>query len=125
MASSMTTDRNNVSTSTHRLNRRQRKKKNLGEFQELGFEFKAAFKKPPSETERDLLINDFLDTVIGNGLEFGGGASDDFTGFVVSMKRYGKVDDSQRDIIRAWLANHELLDDVTVGPLRDVWHGWG
>ena len=114
-----------MSNSTHRLNRRQRKKKNVGEFQELGFEFKAKFKKPPSETELDLLINDFLDTVIANGLEFGGGASDDFTGFVVSMQRYAKVDEAQREVIRAWLANHELLEDVTVGPLRDVWHGWG
>ena len=111
--------------STHRLNRRQRKKKNVGEFQELGFEFKASFKQAPSDSERDLLINAFLDTVIANGLEFGGGASDDFTGFVVSVKRYGKVDEAQRELVRAWLANHALLADVSVGPLRDVWHGWG
>ncbi len=38
--------------------------------------------------------------MIANGLEFGGGASDDFTGFVVSVKRYGKVDEAQRELVR-------------------------
>lgn len=113
-------------TATRRYNKRQLKKKHLGEFQELCFLFDAKLVRTPSLAERDALFDQFLaEAIEANGLEFGGGGGiDDFGGYVGSAKRYGKVDDSHRAMIQEWLMRHGLLTDVKVGELRDAWYGW-
>ena len=109
-----------------RYNKRQLKKKHLGEFQELGFMVDAKLVGTPSESERDGLLVRFLTEAIeANGLAFGGGYSADFSGFVVSHKAYGKVEESHRALVQDWLAKQAMLTDVKVGELRDAWYGWG
>ena len=109
-----------------RYNQRQRKKKHVGEFQELGFMVEAKLATPLSEQERDAFLGRFLaEAIEANGLGFGGGLNEEFEGFVVSEKPYGKVDESQRALIITWLNQQSVLTDVQVGPVRDAWYGWG
>jgi uncharacterized protein len=113
-------------TASRRYNKRQLKKKHLGEFQELGFMIEAQLAGSPSEAERNALLHRFLSEAIeANGLAFGGGYGDDFSGFVVSGKAYGKVDENHRALVQAWLGKQAALSDVKVGELRDAWYGWG
>lgn len=113
-------------TATRRFNKRQLKKKHLGEFQELGFQFEAKLVRTPTIAERDAFVDQFLaEAIEAHGLEFGGGGgNDDFGGFVASSKRYGKVNEGHRTLVGEWLAKQSLLTDIKVGELRDAWYGW-
>lgn len=109
-----------------RYNQRQRKKKHLGEFQEVGFMVEAKLASPLSAAERNAFLARFLSEAIdANGLGFGGGLNEEFDGFVVTDQPYGKVDEAQRAKVAAWLEQQSVLKDVQVGPLRDAWYGWG
>ncbi|WP_426170945.1 YggL family protein [Pseudoduganella sp. R-34] len=113
-------------TASRRYNKRQLKKKHLGEFQELGFLVEAQIVGQLSMAEHNALIHQFLDEAIEpNGLAFGGGYNDDFGGIVVSNKAYGKVEEHHRTLVQEWLAKQSKLTDVKVGELRDAWYGWG
>ena len=74
---------------------------------------------------RSLLHRFLSEAIEANGLAFGGGYNDDFSGFVVSGKAYGKVEEGHRALVQAWLAQQPALTDVKVGELRDAWYGWG
>lgn len=114
-----------MSRALHRYNRRQRKKKHLGEFQQLGFHVEAAAPRRPSEAERDDFVDRFLTEAIeANDLVFGGGMNDTFSGFITSEKAHGKVDDRHRELVLAWLRGQPSLENVQVGPLLDAWYGW-
>ncbi|MTW09294.1 DUF469 family protein [Pseudoduganella eburnea] len=112
-------------TATRRYNKRQLKKKYLGEFKELCFLFDAKLTNPLG-TDWETFVDRFLAEVIeANGLAFGGGGDGkEFSGFVGAYKRYGKVEDSHRTLVREWLEKQSQLTDVNVGELRDAWHGW-
>ena len=113
-------------SAVRRYNQRQRKKKHVGEFQEVGFMIEAQLSQALSQQERDAFLNRFLNEAIeANGLGFGGGLDDDFGGFVVSEKAYCKLDESQRSLVIAWLNQQTMLKYVQVVPLRDAWYGWG
>lgn len=112
-------------TASRRYNKRQLKKKHLGEFQELGFLVEAQWVGTPTLAEHNALVHEFLEAIEANGLAFGGGYNDDFGGIVVSGKAYGKVDESHRAMVQEWLAKQSKLRDVKVGELRDAWYGWG
>jgi uncharacterized protein YggL (DUF469 family) len=112
--------------SSRRYNKRQLKKKHLGEFQELGFLVEAQWVGEQAPAERDVLIHQFLEeAVAANGLAFGGGYNHDFGGIVVSNKAYGKVEESHRTLVQDWLNKQGKLRGVKVGELRDAWYGWG
>ena len=113
-------------TAARRYNKRQLKKKHLGEFQELGFMVEAQLVGSPTLSERNALIHQVLEEAIeANGLAFGGGYSDDFNGIVVSNKAYGKVEERHRALVQDWLSKQSKLAQVKVGELRDAWYGWG
>lgn len=113
-------------TASRRYNRRQLKKKHLGEFQELGFLVEAQLVGTLTLAEHNALIHQFLEEAIeANGLAFGGGYNDDFGGIVVSNKPYGKVDESHRTLVQDWLSKQAKLTNIKVGELRDAWYGWG
>ncbi|WP_083941229.1 YggL family protein [Pseudoduganella violaceinigra] len=113
-------------TAARRYNKRQLKKLHLGEFQELGFMVEAQLVGSPTSAEQNALLHAFLEEAIeANGLAFGGGYNDDFGGFVVSNKAYGKVEESHRTLVQEWLNKQSKLSGVKVGELRDAWYGWG
>jgi uncharacterized protein len=109
-----------------RYNKRQMKKKHLGQFQELGFMVEAALPAAMDSSGRNAVLYRFINEAVeANGLAFGGGMSEDFSGFVVSAKAYGKVEENHRALVQAWLERQGELTNVVVGPLRDAWYGWG
>jgi uncharacterized protein YggL (DUF469 family) len=68
----------------------------------------------------------FLTELIeANGLAFGGGLNANLSGFIVSEKNFGKVDDSHRELVRSWLQHQGNLTNIDIGSLRDAWYGWG
>ena len=102
--------------------RRLQKKLRVGEFQELGFEVKAAIKKSCTDIEQ--LLNDWVDFVEAQGWYFGGGTNaNSFAGFLSADGR-GSLGEADRESAQNWLAEHPHFIEVEVGALRDCWHGW-
>ncbi|MDM5179523.1 50S ribosome-binding protein YggL [Massilia sp. DJPM01] len=107
---------------THRLNRRQRKKKHVGEFQEFCFVVEARFRSSPDWPALHAMLDEFIDVAIeGQDLVFGGGVAEAFHGVVSSGVRYAPLGECHRASVGAWLENQALLEDVIVGPLIDAW----
>ena len=114
-----------MNAASKRLNQTQRKKKHLGEFQVFGFEITAGLQATAARADIDAMLNALIGMLDAHGLEFCGSAEKGaFEGFVASAARYGIVGDSDREAVRAWLASQPLLENATVGPLRDAWHSW-
>jgi uncharacterized protein len=110
-----------------KYNRRQRKKLCRGEFQEMGFVVSARLKQRLSPEEQDAFVDAYIQHAIdANRLLFGGGFGDetDFSGFVVADRMRQSVTEEQREAVQTWLVARDELTDVSVGPLRDAWHGW-
>ena len=107
------------------MRKRLRKKKHLGEFQQLGFEISFRYEAASIEAENALLFA-FLDEAIeADGLQFGGGGDGDgWSGFAAPDTRYGSATDEQRARVGAWLEARPEVGRVVVGPLRDAWYGW-
>ncbi|MBA5636066.1 YggL family protein [Duganella sp. LX20W] len=107
----------------NRHNRRQRKKKHLGEFQEFGFQVDADISGPMNEADRDSFVDQFLlELIEANGLGFGGGINNTFSGYIVAMKANVKIDETHRELVRAWLERQSMLKNVVIGPLQDAWY---
>jgi uncharacterized protein YggL (DUF469 family) len=108
------------------MNKRLRKKKRIGEFQELGFE--VSFDVSPKITiaQRNALLDAFItDAIEANGLLFGGGGADkNWEGFVTVDKRRGSATEVHRQSVRAWLEDQKAISNIKIGELRDAWHGW-
>ncbi|MDM4770840.1 50S ribosome-binding protein YggL [Solimonas sp. SE-A11] len=105
------------------MKRRLRKKKRLGEFQELGFGISFTPAAPLSENERAALLWAFIEHAIeANGLNAGGGGLSSMEFFVTSAMRRGSATDAQRDAVQAWLRSRTDVSAFTVGQLVDAWH---
>jgi uncharacterized protein YggL (DUF469 family) len=105
------------------MKKRIRKKKRVGEFQELGFMLAFRFQKDISVTERNALLDRFVEEAIEpNGLVFGGGGLDEWEGFVRSDKPRGSATEDHRKAVEKWLVQEPLVLSYNVGPLMDAWH---
>lgn len=89
-----------------RLNRRQRKKLRLGEFQEFTFEVQVQFHEPLDEVAYDLFLDSFLEFVEVRLLAFGGMSwrlpQTKIDG-VISAWGHGSPTDDDRQSVLAWL----------------------
>ncbi len=112
------------------MNRRMRKKRHVGEYQELGFYVR--FRVKPAAKDPDFMRfwEEFiLDAVEANLLGYGGGSGESWDGFVDRMdnrsrgKRCGSVTPEQHSALTAWLTAHPRVYDLYVGPLIDGWYG--
>lgn len=101
-----------------RLNRRQRKKHHVAEFQELGFVLSVSFHAPLGEAARDAYFDALIETVEGLGLAYGGG---DTVGFVTVFGR-GSVSPAQRDSLLAWLRGYPAVAQAEADELTDAWY---
>lgn len=105
------------------LNRRQRKKLHLGEFQQLCFGITAKLAKPLDAAARDALIDAFLlEAVEARGLIFGGGLQDGLDGVLLSENRYGSPSEEDRAAVVQWLEARAEFGSVESTPLRDAWY---
>lgn len=108
------------------MKKRLRKKRRLGEFQELGFhvEFQTG---QITEEQRDDLTFGFIDLIEEQHLACGGGSHPieggfDFS-FFVTQERRGSATDENRTAVADWIANRKEIVGSHVGALEDAWYG--
>jgi len=111
----------------NRLNRRQRKKLLVGEFQELVFDTRISFAKPLDESAYDAFIDAFIDFVESRHLVIGGfGGSLPLAEMdgLVSKAGPGSATEADRQAVQAWLEQRAEVSQVQLGELVDGWYGW-
>lgn len=106
------------SFANRRRSRRLRKKLHVGEFQEMGFDFKADLKVTTPE-EQELLLDRFLTEVIEpRSLAMAGWITG---GFIAYFSR-GSASEDDRKAVGDWLSKCTEITGVQVGPLKDAWY---
>lgn len=101
------------------MRRRLRKKRRVGEFQELGIELSLTLR---SGIDFDAFLDDFLTSAIEvHGLRFGGSGSSTHLSGVVELGRRD-VASTHRDVLEGWLAADRRIDAYTVSQFVDLWH---
>ena len=107
------------------MKKRLRKKKHEGEFQEFGFEVSFGLLADLAFEERNAVLDAFITEAIeANGLQFGGGGTTTWEGFIALDKPRGSATEDHRSVVTAWLEKNPKIVNVQVGELRDAWHGW-
>ncbi len=108
-----------------RLNRRQRKKLYVGEFQELGFWVELKFKSALDDAALDAFCDAVYPALAALGLQIGGLGGwvplSETDGFVGTLGR-GSVTDAQRDAAAAWLKACPAVAQVRVSAWVDAWY---
>ena len=107
-----------------RLNRRQRKKLRVGEFQELVFEVGIRFGQPMEGPRLDAFVDGFIDLVESRRLAAGGGGGGLEAQWVVSTWNRGSATEDDRRAVLDWLLPHPEVVDAKAGALIDGWYGW-
>ena len=111
----------------HRLNRRQRKKLRLGEFQELIFEVRIVFREPLGGVVYDPFLDAFIDLIEARHLIVGGMGGRlplTETDGMVSARRRGSPSEDDRQAVLAWIRARSEVARAEVGEFVDGWHGW-
>ena len=104
------------------MRKRLRKKKHLGEFQELGFELSFDYVVSDVEEEDALLDAFLLEAVEAHGLLFGGGGGHgSWSGFAAAGAKGASATEADREAVRAWLEGRPEVRAARIGPLRDAW----
>jgi len=106
-----------------KMNRRLRKKLYVGEFAVMGFEFSASL-SGLSAKEVDAFFDALLLFIESRSLLIGGGgAQDEFSGYIIPAKRYSSATEEDRAAVEQWLKSQSGVSDVVVEPLTDAYHG--
>jgi uncharacterized protein YggL (DUF469 family) len=104
------------------MRKRIRKKLNIGEFRETGFEITW---KPQevSEADFDKFIQEFLDAIEARGLVFGGGCSseDSWEGVIARKKRFSSPDAADMEFVSDWFKSRTDIKEFAVGHEIDLW----
>lgn len=103
------------------IRKRLRKKRHIGEFQELGFDLSFRL----SEHLGQVALDDFCDQFLANAIEArgllcGGGGGQRWDLFVTRAR--SSVSDQDREAVAGWLSESPYVNDVQVGPLIDAWY---
>lgn len=104
------------------MNKRQRKKHRLGEFQELGFELRFCTPATWSDAEQGTFWDACIGEVEALGLSVGGGVGTCWEVYVTGLKPRASVTPEQRSALMAWLTAHPAVSEVRAGALEDAWH---
>jgi len=110
-----------------RLNRRQRKKLRVGEFQERAFEVRIRLHQPIEEARLDTFLDDFIELIESRSLVVGG-----FSGTlpllatdgIVSTLKRGSPTEEDRQAVLDWVRQRPEVADAEVGEFVDGWYGW-
>lgn len=109
-----------------RLNRRQRKKLRVGEFQELVFEVRVQFHQPMDDAAHDAFLDGFIEKIESRHLAVGGMGGQlplRETDGVVSAWGRGSPTEVDRAAVADWLRQRPEVASVDVGDLVDGWYG--
>lgn len=107
------------------MNRRQRKKLRLGEFQELVFEISVVFNTALTLADWDLFIDDFCEYVASQGLGlggFGGRMPLSATEGWIHKRGRGSPTEEQRQALITWLSFRPEVQTALLGAMVDTWH---
>lgn len=106
------------------MNKRLRKKKRVGEFQEFGFDLRGDLRPGLDDAEFDAFIHRLIDLAESRGLAFGGGAGrgGKLVGFVTRAGR-GSATEADRAALTAFVVHDDAVVRREVGPLRDACYG--
>lgn len=110
---------------TRRLNARQRKKRRLGEFRELVFEIRIAFRQPMDDDAYDAWLDAMIGMIEARGLCFGGmGGSLPMreTGGVIQKWGRGSPSEDDRQAVLQWLRDRPEVAHSEAGELADGWY---
>ena len=110
-----------------RLNRRQRKKLRVGEFQELVFKVDIRFRQPIEGPRFDAFVDGFIDLIESRRLLVGGmGGRLPLleTDAIVSAWNRSSTTEDDRQAVLDWLLRHPEVAGAEVGAFRDGWYGW-
>jgi len=110
-----------------RLNRRQRKKRRVGEFQERIFEISVIFKTSLTLVDWDIFIDDFCEQVESRGLGlcgFGGRMPLAATDGWIQKRGRGSPTVAQCQDLMTWLVKRPEVQEALTGAWVDAWHGW-
>lgn len=107
------------------MNRRQRKKRRVGEFLERTFELSVVFKTALTLADWGIFIDDVCEQVASRGLGLGGfggrmplAATD---GWIQKCGRGSTTDVQCQDLI-AWLLHRPEVKEASPGAWVDAWH---
>ncbi len=107
------------------MKKRLRKKLNLGEFKETGFNVTWKFDAAIDEAGINHFFDDFIAAVEEKGLAFGGGGSGDesWEGIVAKDRRYTCPDASDRTFITEWFKSRTDVREFSVDDEDiDLWY---
>lgn len=107
------------------MRKRLRKKKRVGEFQELCFELRAELRSDLNSAELGAFVDRLIDVVEARNLSFGGGAGQNhLLQGVVTRDGRGSTTEDDRSALSAFLEADGIVLRHDVGALQDAWHGW-
>lgn len=110
-----------------RLNRRQRKKLRVGDFQELVFEIRIRFHQTMEEARLDTFLDDFIELIESRRLVvggFGGTLPLLATDGIVSTFKRGSPTEEDRQAVLDWVRQRPEVAEVEAGEFIDGWYGW-
>ena len=121
LGSPSTADRECVHISVVR--RRNRKKRRLGEFREMGFEVRFRVNDSVSNDDLESWSDTFLvEAIEDNRLLCGGGCGREWNAFVTLDGR-GSATERHQATVEQWLPARRDVDGIEIGPLVDAWYG--
>lgn len=102
------------------MNRRQRRKHRIGEFQELGFDLQ--FTTPAAWTDDQELTfwHALIDEAERRGLSIGGNSGEPWELFITGADHASVTPDERQGLID-WLTARDGVAAVEAGPLEDAW----
>jgi uncharacterized protein YggL (DUF469 family) len=112
---------------TARLNRRQRKKLYLGEFQEQIFEIRVRFHQVLSERSYDRFLDEFIAFIESRKLlvaGLGGCLPLSEIDGVISVNGRGSPVSADRLAVVDWLRAYPDIAEAEAGEFVDAWYGW-
>lgn len=103
------------------MKKRLRKKKHVGEFQELGFEVEAELRPELGRDKVHAFTDRFIAIIEAQQLAFGGGIGTTISGFVTRFAR-GSATANDRACVIAFFAADPDVVRHQIGDLRDAWY---
>lgn len=103
-----------------RLNRRQRKKLHVGEFQEFHFEVSGSL---VSGIDEDALLDAFIAWIESCNLYFAGGFNEGEIGGIV-LTDVGSPTEEQRQSVVRWFKERPEVAEVEAGDFQDSFYGY-
>lgn len=107
------------------MKKRLRNKKHLGEFRQTGFSVKCQMRSGLSASEFSRFVDDFIQAVEANALEFGGGGSpgQGWNGVICRNHQYDSTTDADKAAVRSWLEQRSQVESCRLSGFWDVWRG--